>query len=109
MERYLYFSEQLVETTGENAMYPLSSFRGMTPSGGAATDLHFESRNGEITDDKVNIAHTRKTFKEFAHLMGQALQRNHRNSVLILRDGPSSPGDGGAFDSLGVNAITTVA
>ena len=109
MERYLYFSEQLVETTGENAMYPLSSFRGMTPSGGAATDLHFESRNGEITDDKVNIAHTGKTFKEFAHLMGQALQRNHRNSVLILRDGPSTPGSGGAFDSLGVNAVTTVA
>ena len=109
MERYLYFSEATVETTGENAMYPLASFRGMTPSGGAATDLHFESRNGEITDDKVNIAHTGKTFKEFAHLMGQALQRNHRNSVLILRDGPSTPGSGGAFDSLGVNAVTTVA
>ena len=43
MERYLYFSEAAVETTGENAMYPLASFRGMTPSGGAATDLHFES------------------------------------------------------------------
>ena len=106
MKRYLYFSEATVETTGENAMYPLSAFRGMTPSGGAATDLHFESRNGAITDDKVNVAHTGKTFKEFAQLMAQALQRNHKNPILIIKDGP---GGARAFDSLGVNAITTEA
>jgi hypothetical protein len=104
MERYLYFSEATVETTGEQAMYPLASFLGMTPSGGAATDLHFQARMGDITDDKVNVAHTGKTFKEFAQLMAHAMQRNHRNPILVLKDGP----DGiRAFDSLGVNAITS--
>tara|TARA_R110000772_G_scaffold49183_1_gene113254 strand:+ start:383 stop:703 length:321 start_codon:yes stop_codon:yes gene_type:complete len=106
MERYLYFSEATVETTGENAMYPLASFRGMTPSGGAATNLHFESRNGAITDDIVNIAHTGKTFKEFAQFMAHAMQRNHRNPVLVIKDGPNKVR---AFDDIGVNAITTEA
>ena len=104
MERYLYFSEAAVETTGENAMYPLAAFRGMTPSGGAATDLHFESRKGDITDDIVNVAHTGKTFKEFAQLMAHALQRNHRNPILVIKDGPNRVR---AFDSIGVNAITS--
>ena len=106
MERYLYFSEATVETTGENAMYPLSALRGMTPSGGAATNLHFESRNGAITDDVVNIAHTGKTFKEFAQLITTLMQGNNRNPILILKDGPSKER---AFASLGVNAITTEA
>jgi len=107
MERYLYFSEATVETTTENAMYPLAAFRGMTPSGGAATNLHFEARNGELGangDDVVNIAHTGKTFKEFAQLITPLMQRNHRNPILVLKDGP---GGTRAFDSLGVNAITS--
>jgi hypothetical protein len=79
----------------------------MTPSGGAATNLHFEARNGELGangDDVVNIAHTGKTFKEFAQLMAHALQRNNRNPILILKDGP---GKTRAFDSFGVNSITS--
>lgn len=104
MERYIYFSEATVETTGENAMYPLAAFRGMTPSGGAATNLHFEARKGDITDDIVNISHTGKTFKEFAQLMANALQRNHRNPILVIKDGPNKVR---AFDSIGVNAITS--
>tara|TARA_Y100000385_G_C12846567_1_gene531183 strand:+ start:63 stop:380 length:318 start_codon:yes stop_codon:yes gene_type:complete len=103
MERYLYFSEATVETTGENAMYPLASFIGMTPAGGASTTLHFSAAAGSITDDQVQIAHTGKTFKEFAQLMATCLQRNHRNPILILKDGP---GGTRAFDGLGVNAIT---
>ena len=103
MERYLYFSEATVETTGENAMYPLASLIGMTPAGGASTTLHFAATAGSAADDQVQIAHTGKTFKEFAQLMAQALQRNHKNPILILKDGP---GGTRAFDSLGVNAIT---
>jgi len=107
MERYLYFSEATVETSQEQAMYPLASFLGMTPQGGSSTTLHFKARNGEHGadgDDQVLIAHTGKTFKEFAQLMAHAMQRNHRNPILVLKDGPDGVR---AFDSLGVNTITS--
>ena len=51
MERYFYFGEDDVSTTGESCMFGLSTFLGMTPAGATSTTMHFNSRNGAATDD----------------------------------------------------------
>ena len=89
MERYFYFGEATVATTGENAMYPLSSFLGMTPAGAATTTMHFKSRNGELTDDGVVVTHTGHTPKAFMTEVVDYLQRNQKNPFLIIKDGVS--------------------
>jgi ADP-ribosylglycohydrolase len=67
-ERYFYFGETDIATTGEAAMFPLSSFLGMTPQAANRVGLHFKSRNGEATDDTVlctllgDVATDSKTF-----------------------------------------------
>ena len=45
MERYFYFGEDTVSTTGSSCLFPLSSFLGMTPAGAAITMMHFKARN----------------------------------------------------------------
>tara|TARA_R110000787_G_scaffold219130_1_gene327869 strand:- start:505 stop:825 length:321 start_codon:yes stop_codon:yes gene_type:complete len=89
MERYFYFGEPTVETTGENAMYPLSSFLGMTPVDANNTTMHFKSRNGELTDDVIAITHEGHTPKSFMAEVVGYLQRNQKNPFLIIRDGVS--------------------
>tara|TARA_R110001606_G_C15276265_1_gene640043 strand:- start:421 stop:741 length:321 start_codon:yes stop_codon:yes gene_type:complete len=89
MERYFYFGEATVATTGENAMYPLSSFLGMTPAGAATTTMHFKSRNGALTDDGVVVTHTGHTPKAFMTEVVDYLQRNQKNPFLIIKDGVS--------------------
>tara|TARA_R100000231_G_scaffold71664_1_gene56603 strand:- start:432 stop:758 length:327 start_codon:yes stop_codon:yes gene_type:complete len=89
MEKYFYFGEATVETTAESALYPLSSFLGMTPSGAGATKLHFKGRNGTFNDDTVEIEHGNKTSKEFVTEMVGLLQRNTRSPFLIVSDGQS--------------------
>jgi hypothetical protein len=89
MERYFYFGEATVETTGENAMYPLSSFLGMTPAGAATTTMHFKSRNGALTDDGVVVTHTGHIPKVFMAEVVEYLQRNQKNPFLIIKDGVS--------------------
>ena len=54
---YLYFAEATVETTGEAAMYPASSFTGLDPTDSTTTQLSFKSRNGAATDDEISIKH----------------------------------------------------
>ena len=89
MERYFYFGEATVETTGENAMYPLSAFLGMTPAGATSTTMHFKSRNGALTDDGVVVTHTGYVPKVFMAEVIEYLQRNQRNPFLIIKDGVS--------------------
>jgi len=89
MEKYFYFGEATVETTGESALFPLSSFLGMTPAGAGATKLHFQARNGSLNDDTVEIEHGGKTSKQFVTEMVGLLQRNTRSPFLIVSDGPS--------------------
>ena len=54
---YLYFAEATVETTGEAAMFPASSFTGFDPISATTTRLSFKARNGTAVDDDVLIKH----------------------------------------------------
>lgn len=89
MERYFYFGEDTVATTGTNAMYPLSSFLGMTPASASTTTMHFQARNGTFNDDGVVVTHTGHTPKAFMTEIVDYLQRNQRNPFLIIKDGVS--------------------
>lgn len=89
MEKYFYFGEATVETTGEAVLFPLSSFLGMTASAAAATTMHFKSRNAEATDDIVTVEHAGRTVKQFMAEVVKYMQRNHRNPFLIIGDGQS--------------------
>ena len=89
MEKYFYFGEATVETTGEAAMFPLSSLLGMTPSGAAGTKLHFAARNGTRNDDTVEMEHAGKTPKQFAEEIAGILQSNTKSPFLIVSDGGS--------------------
>ena len=85
MERYFYFGEVTVETTGEACMFPLSSFLGMTPSGSDSVKMHFKSRNGALTDDDVDITFSGTT-KNFMSEVVKLLQRNQKNPFLVMGD-----------------------
>ena len=54
----LYFAEGAVETTGEAAMYPASSFTGLDPISATTTRLSFKARNGTAVDDDVLLTHS---------------------------------------------------
>jgi len=90
MERYFYFGENDVSTTGEACMFGLSTFLGMTPSGAAATTMHFKSRNGAATDDVVEVTHTGTVPKAFMTAMVRFMQANQKNPFLIVHDGESN-------------------
>ena len=106
MERYFYFGEDDVSTTGESCMFALSSFLGMTPAGAASTTMHFISRNGGATDDVVTVTHTGTTPKVFMTEMVKWMQANQRNPFLIVHDGES----GGSIGNLpNGKKITSVA
>jgi hypothetical protein len=94
MERYFYFGEDDVSTTGESCMFPLSSFLGMTPASSASTTMHFNSRNGAATDDIVTVTHTGTTPKVFMTVMVGLMKANPRNPFLIVWDGESGAGEG---------------
>jgi|TARA_R100001594_G_scaffold117176_2_gene152379 hypothetical protein len=85
MENYFYFGEETVETTGEAAMFPLSSFLGMTPSGSDSVKLFFKSRNGALTDDNIEFTFTGTT-KNFMSIMVKFLQRNQKNPFIVICD-----------------------
>ena len=75
MEKYLYFGEATVETTGESCLFPISSFLGMTPSGANGTTMHFKSRNGAATDDAIVMEHGSHTPKQFMTEMVGYMQK----------------------------------
>tara|TARA_B110000908_G_C9927668_1_gene302508 strand:+ start:79 stop:399 length:321 start_codon:yes stop_codon:yes gene_type:complete len=87
MERYFYFGEATVETTGEACMFPLSSFLGMSPTGAEVTTMFFAARNGTAFDDTVAVNHVGATPKEFMKEVAGYLQANSRNPFLVVVDG----------------------
>ena len=106
MERYFYFGENDVATTGESCMFAASSFLGMTPAGAASTTMHFQARNGTAVDDVVTVTHTGTTPKVFMTAMVGFMKANHRNPFLIVHDGESNSTISGLITSV---AVTTVA
>ena len=86
MERYFYFGEDDVATTGESCMFAASSFLGMTPAGAASTTMHFNSRNGAATDDVVTIIHVGTTTKAFMTEIVKFMQANQKNPFLVVAD-----------------------
>ena len=106
MERYFYFGEDDVATTGEACMFSLSSFLGMTPAGSASTTMHFQARNGTAADDIVTVTHTGTTTKAFMTAMAGFMKANQRNPFLIVHDGESNTTISGLITSV---AVATVA
>ena len=87
MERYFYFGEDDVSTTGESCMFALSSFLGMTPAGAASTTMHFQARNGTAVDDVVTVTHTGTVPKVFMTEIVKWMKGNQRNPFIIVHDG----------------------
>ena len=106
MERYFYFGEDDVATTGESCMFAASSFLGMTPAGGASTTMHFQARNGTAVDDVVTVTHTGTTPKVFMTAAAGFMKANQRNPFLIVHDGESNTTISGLITSV---AVATVA
>ena len=102
MERYFYFGEDDVSTTGEACMFALSTFLGMTPAGAASTTMNFNSRNGAATDDIVTVTHTGTTPKAFMTEMAGFMRANQRNPFLIVHDGESGSTISGLITSVAV-------
>ena len=106
MERYFYFGEDDVATTGESCMFAASSFLGMTPASGASTTMHFQARNGTAADDVVTVTHTGTAPKVFMTAMAGFMKANQRNPFLIVHDGESNTTISGLITSV---AVATVA
>ncbi len=102
MERYFYFGENDVSTTGESCMFAASTFLGMTPAGAASTTMHFNSRNGAATDDVVTVTHTGTTPLVFMTAMASFMKANQRNPYLIVHDGESNTTISGLITSVAV-------
>jgi len=102
MEKYFYFGENDVSTTGESCMFAASTFLGMTPAGAASTTMHFNSRNGAATDDIVTVTHTGTTPKAFMTEMAGFMRANQRNPFLIVHDGESGSTISGLITSVAV-------
>ena len=82
MERYLYFGEDDVATTGESCMFALSSFLGMTPASATTTTMHFQARNGTAVDDVVTVTHTGTTCKVFMTEVVKWMKADQRNPFI---------------------------
>ena len=56
-ENFLFFNEETdgANATGEGALYKSSSFLGANVSDANDVQLHFKSRNGEASDDVVEL------------------------------------------------------
>ena len=106
MERYFYFGEDDVATTGESCMFAASSFLGMTPAGAASTTMHFQARNGTAADDVVTVTHTGTVPKVFMTEIVKWMKANQRNPYLIVHDGESGSTISGLITSV---AVATVA
>ena len=105
MERYFYFGEDDVATTGEACMFPLSSFLGMSPVDASSTSMHFMARNGSANDDRVTVTHTGTTTKAFMTEMALFMKANHRNPFLIVHDGESNTTISSMITSVAVSTV----
>ena len=111
MERYFYFGEDDVSTTGESCMFAASSFLGMQPAGATSTTMHFQARNGTLVDDVVTVTHTGTTPKVFMTVAAGFMKANQRNPFLIVWDGESGAGIGNLPNGKKITsvAVATVA
>ena len=58
MENYLYFAEGIgANATNEAATYAVSKLIAVCPTSSTTTTLHFEARDGSLTDDLVILTH----------------------------------------------------
>ena len=89
MERYFYFGEDDVSTTGEACMFALSTFLGMQPAGATSTTMHFQARNGTAADDVVTVTHTGTTPKVFMTEVVKWMKADQRNPFIIVHAGES--------------------
>lgn len=114
METYFYFGEDDVATTGEAAMFPLSSFLGATPGGDDNVNLHFKARNGSANDDIVgvdfaNLHSSGRTTKETMQDLALLLQPKARTSFVNFFDGEDRTGIAQFVITVDALTITTVA
>ena len=70
---YLYFAEGAVDSTGEGAMYPASSFLGLDAISATTTRISFKARGCTLVDDDVLVAHASGKHREVAQLIGSVL------------------------------------
>jgi len=118
METYFYFGENDVATTGEAAMFPLSSFLGATPSGDDSVMLHFKARNGSASYDTVNVdfaashtglgdstRQTKDTMQDIALLF----QSGGKKKFVNFFDGEDKTGVASFIVTVDALSITTVA
>jgi len=85
---YLYFAEAEVETTGEAAMYPASSFIGLDPISASTTRLSFKSRNNAAAgDDDILLNHTGR-HAQVAELIASVLEPSpgNRGKLIVVAD-----------------------
>lgn len=116
MERYFYFGENDVDTTGEACMFPLSSFLGATPGGDDNITLHFKARNGNGADDVVTIdfataqgADATITTKSVMAELALLMKGNNRNVFVNINDGESNTGVLRSYFTPDSTDVTTVA
>ena len=85
---YLYFAEGAVETTGEAAMYPASSFLGLDAISATTTRLSFKARNNTAVDDDVLIKHASGKHAEVAELIATVLEPSPvtRTKFIVVAD-----------------------
>ena len=111
---YLYFAEGAVETTGEAAMYPASSFIGLDPISNTTTRLSFKSRNNAgAGDDDVLLQHASGKHKEVAELIATLLVPSPvtRTKFIVVADEANSVylDNGNEAGLTGTVEVTTLA
>tara|TARA_R110002073_G_scaffold304419_1_gene473149 strand:+ start:101 stop:457 length:357 start_codon:yes stop_codon:yes gene_type:complete len=118
MERYFYFGESTVATTGTASMFALSDFLGISHSGDDHLHLHFKARNGSAKTDTVQVdfgslhlglgdstRQVKGTMEDIALL----LKHNNKNPFVNFWDGVSKTGVGHRMLYLDQVAVATVA
>jgi len=110
---YLYFAEGAVETTGEAAMYPASSYLGLDPISATTTRLSFKARNNTAVDDDVLIQHASGKHLEVAKLIASLLAPSPVTRTKFITVADEANGiyldDGNGAGLTGTVEVTTVA
>jgi|21_taG_2_1085346.scaffolds.fasta_scaffold17341_5 hypothetical protein len=101
MERYFYFGEHTVETTGEAAMFALSDFLGMAHTTDDTMLLYFKARNGTAKSDTVIVdfgalhnalGDSSRQVKQTMEDVALLLKHNAKSPFVNFWDGPSKTG-----------------
>jgi len=110
---YLYFAEATVETTGEAAMYPASSFLGLDAVSATTTRLSFKARNNTAVDDDILIKHASGKHAEVAELIASVLEPSPvtRTKFIVVSDDEHDIylNNGNGAGLTGAVAVTTIA